>query len=384
MISQQRRGDRLQHLTQTSADTDMGRLLRTFWQPVAVGRKLAAGAAQSLRILGEDLTLFRSAGGRPYLVGGSCAHRGTTLHTGWVEGEQIRCMYHGWAYDGTGQCIARPAERDSGLPAVRIAGYPVRDYGGLIFAYLGPGPEPEFDLPRKDVFEAPDRILFGRVEVWPCNWLQMVENSMDATHVSFVHHKGRSGTFIESVSETLPELEYIETQAGIRQIATRGPRNVRVSDWTFPNANHISVPGLTKDDVWIDVGHWNVPVDDYATARMNIWSVPSTTPENDRRIRDYFESCGDYNAADHHDELFYENRYPLDTVMQLTSAQDYVAQCGQGAIADRAHEVLGRSDAGVAFVRRIFLREIDALAAGRATKAWRKLDQAAELPIQIA
>jgi 5,5'-dehydrodivanillate O-demethylase len=375
-----RRAERLSLLHQTGPQTEMGRLLRMFWHPVYVGSKLPAGKAVRIRILGEDLTLYRGESGTPHLVGARCAHRLTVLHTGFVEGERIRCMYHGWCYDGTGQCVERPAERDEGLPQVKIAGYPVYEYCGLIFAYLGGEPVPPFDLPRKDAFERPGVIVMARSEIWPCNWFQMVENSLDAVHVSFVHRTGRSGTFIEAVTPAVPELEYMETEAGIRQIATRGPGNVRVSDWTFPNNNHIIQPGLQKDDPWIDIGHWNVPIDDTTTGRFNIWALPSTDPQTDRRIVDYLTSVADYNAADHHDELFNEGKYPDDPMMPLTFAQDYVAQMGQGPIADREHELLGRSDAGIALLRRIFFRELAALREGRPTKRWRKLAEPAVLP----
>ncbi|HXP94920.1 MAG TPA: Rieske 2Fe-2S domain-containing protein [Candidatus Binatia bacterium] len=380
----QRRGERLNVLTQTGPDSDMGKLLRTFWHPIFVSRKLDAGKAVPVRLLSEDLTLYRGASGKPYLVGARCAHRLTVLHTGWIEGEQIRCMYHGWCYDGSGQCTERPAERDTTLPKIKIAGYPVHEYCGLIFAYMGDGSAPPFELPRKDAFERTGGILYARAEIWDCNWFQMVENSLDAVHVAFVHQKGRAGTFIQTVSEAIPELAYEETEAGIRQIATRAPGNVRVSDWTFPNNNHIVQPGLEKDDPWIDVGHWNVPIDDETTGRFNIWSVPATDPQRERRIRDYLESVADYNAVDHHDELFYEDKYPDDTVMPLTFAQDYVAQKGQGTIVDREHETLGRSDAGIAFLRRIFFREIEAIRNGEPPKQWRKLERPAEMPVHVA
>jgi 5,5'-dehydrodivanillate O-demethylase len=380
----ERRASRLSRLTETGRGTAMGQLLRRFWQPVAVGRTLEAGTAQQLRIFSEDLTLYRGESGRAHLVGSHCAHRVTLLSTGWIENDAIRCMYHGWAYDGTGACIDRPAERDERPCNIRIAGYPVHEYGGLIFAYLGEGEPPPFELPRKDVFEDPSRIIYARSELWNCNWFQMVENSMDAVHVSFVHQKGRSGNFIKVVSQAIPELEYFETEAGIRQIATRGEGNVRVSDWTFPNNNHISIPGMEAGDAWIDVGHWNVPVDDEHTYRMNIWSTPSQSPAVDERITAYFRQAGAYDPSQHHDELIVEGRYPADHLFDLTSAQDYVAQRGQGVMADREHEVLGRSDAGIAFLRRVFTHEIDAIAESKPTKIWTKLREAAVLPEQVA
>ena len=362
--------ERLKLLSQTAPDTPMGRLLRTFWQPVARSALLKPGTAQPLRILSEDLTLYRGESGRPYLVGARCPHRRTLLHTGWVQDDQIRCMYHGWRFNGLGHCTERPAERDTA--GVRIAGYPLHEYCGLIFAYMGDGPAPEFQLPRKDIFERPDGLLFARQETWPCNWFQQVENSLDAVHVSFVHHWGTVGTFGDAVAATIPQLDYAETDAGIRQIATRSKGSRRVSDWTFPNNNHISQPGLLPTDPWIDVGVWVVPVDDTHTRRFIIYSVPKTgrdRTEADERITGYFDRFGDYEPADHHDDLILDKKMPEDTLMQLTSAQDYVAAVGQGAIVDRTAETLGKSDMGIAFLRRTFWRELDAIRDGRPTKA---------------
>jgi 5,5'-dehydrodivanillate O-demethylase oxygenase subunit len=375
--------DRLKLLHQCARDSDMGKLLRLFWQPVGRSDLLKAGCALPVRIMGEDLTLYRGESGKPFLVGGRCAHRLTLLHTGWVQGDRIRCMYHGWQFDGAGHCTERPAEEDTRPPNIRIAGYPLHEYAGLIFAYMGDGPAPEFQLPRKDVFETPDRLMFARHETWPCNWFQQVENSLDATHVSFVHHWGTVGRFGEHVAATVPKLEYLETDAGVRQTATRSKNSVRVSDWTFPNKNHIVVPGIAENDPWIDVGHWIVPNDDEHSTRFMIYSIPSVNPEADRRIVDYFAEFGDYNPADHHDELFLHKKVPADVLLQLTSAQDYVAAVGQGAVVDRTGERLGRSDMGIAFLRRIFWRELEAIRSGRPTKAWRKLEQAAEMPHQV-
>ena len=376
--------ERLKLLHQCGRDTEMGKLLRLFWQPVGLSKSLKAGTAKPIRMLGEDLTLYRGESGNPYLVGGRCPHRRTLLHTGWIQGDRIRCMYHGWQFDGAGLCTERPAEEDSRPQNIRIVGYPLHEYGGLIFAYMGDAPAPAFDLPRKDVFESPDRLMFARDETWPCNWFQQVENSLDATHVSFVHHWGTVGRFGHHVAATVPKLEYLETDAGIRQIATRSKNSVRVSDWTFPNKNHIIVPGLTENDPWIDVGHWIVPNDEESSTRFIIYSIPSVSPDMDKRVVEYFEAFGDYNPADHHDDLFIHKQVPEDVLIQLTSAQDYVAAVGQGAIVDRTGERLGRSDMGIAFLRRIFWRELEDIRNGRPTKAWRKLDRPTELPHQVA
>ena len=112
--------DQFKLLTETAAGTPMGTLLRKFWHPIAVAEQLEKGKAQALRVLGEDLTLYRGMSGRPYLIGGRCAHRCTVLNTGVIQDEQIRCMYHGWRYDGTGLCTDIPAEKQPRSRPIRI------------------------------------------------------------------------------------------------------------------------------------------------------------------------------------------------------------------------------------------------------------------------
>jgi nitrite reductase/ring-hydroxylating ferredoxin subunit len=368
------RETKLAQLAQTGPGTPMGKLLRGFWHPVALSRDVGAGKAKAVRLLGEDLTLYRGESGDPHLVAGRCAHRLTMLHTGWIEGEEIRCMYHGWKFDGGGQCVERPAERHCREANIRIGAYPVHEYCGVIFAYLGEGEAPLFDLPRKAVFETPGMMVFQRQEVWPCNWLQHVENSLDAVHVSFAHQMGKVGAFGEAITTEVPELTYRETEAGICQTAVRSGSQVRVSDWTFPNCNHVSLPGAHPEDPWLEVSHWMVPIDDTHTMRLALFAAPSTTPEVDHKLVSYFRECESYNAADHHDELF-AGQYPTDPLVRLTSAQDYVALIGQGAIADRLNECLGASDVGIAMLRRTLTRESDAIAGGSPAKVWRRLDR---------
>jgi len=380
----QSHADKLGLLPQCGPGTPMGDLLRLFWHPIATAASLKTGEAQAIRVMGEDLTLYRGESGRPYLVGGLCPHRLTRLHTGWVQGENIRCIYHGWRFDGAGQCNEAPAEGPQTAARVRIEGYPLTEYCGLIFAYMGKGEVPPFDLPRKPEFEKSGLIVIARKQVWPCNWFQMVENSLDAVHVSFVHLAGKVGPFGEAVTASIPQLEYSETDAGIRQIATRSKSNVRVSDWSFPNSNHIVTPGRSKDSPWVHRGVWNVPVDDTHTMKIGVYAIPSEGPERDQATIDHFAKYGDYNPADHHDTLFVQREWPEDPSLQLTPAQDYVAIRGQGAIADRMHERLGKSDTGIVLLRRLFWREMELMKSGAPTKQWHRLEAPPEMPIQGA
>src|SRR5262249_25048965 len=125
------------------------------------------------------------------------------------------------------------------------------------------------------------------------------------------------------------------------------------------------------------------PVDDEHAVRYTLNAIPSVSPEVDRMIAAHAEKYGHYNPADHHDELFTDDKYPDEPVFQLTSAQDYVAQMGQGTIADRENERLVTSDKGIAFRRKLFFRELDLVEAGRGTKRWKRLDHAVKMTIPV-
>ena len=372
----------LELLPQTGADTPMGRLLRRFWQPVATSASIGRGEARELRVMGEDLTLYRGETGTPWLVAGRCAHRKSALHTGWVEGDQIRCMYHGWRYDGSGLCNEIPAEPAPRSEPVRITAYPLHEYCGLVFAWMGPLPAPAFELPRKHVLEEPGRHLVIMEQVWDFNWFQQIENSMDAVHVSFVHAWGGLGRFGEQITTAIPQLSYAETSAGIRQTATRSATNVRVSDWTFPNNNHIIAPGHKASDPWTHISVWAVPIDDHNTRRFTLYAY---APGLSEREKEETSRLGrGFDPRQHKEELFVRHRMPqVDEAAHIT-AQDYVALLGQGVIADRLGENLSPSDAGIVFLRRIFFRELEAIQRGAPTKQWARLEEAPTLPAPAA
>jgi phenylpropionate dioxygenase-like ring-hydroxylating dioxygenase large terminal subunit len=379
------RAQQFKQLTECGKGTPMGRLLRTLWQPVALAESVPVSGAVPLLIMGEELTLYRGSSGALHLVDGRCAHRRTLLHTGWVVGEEIRCVYHGWQFNGKGACVHRPAEANTGMPRTQIAAYPVREYMGLVFAYMGEGEPPEFDLPRKPLLERPGTLVANGRERWDNNWFQQVENSLDAVHVSFVHQALTVGPFGQAVTGAIPELSYEETASGIRQTAYRSATNVRVSDWTFPNNNHITVPGLTPEDPWIDVFVWAIPNDDLNTTRFMIYGQqPGASEASQARFNEYFAKYGKYDPAEHHVELFSSRVWnnPEDTFVGLTAAQDYLSIRGQARVTSRVDEILGRSDLGIVTLRKLFWRELELQEAGQPTKSWRSLDHAVQLPEQ--
>jgi phenylpropionate dioxygenase-like ring-hydroxylating dioxygenase large terminal subunit len=255
----------------------------------------------------------------------------------------------------------------------KIPGHAVHEYCGLIFAYIGEGEAPSFDLPRKDALEAEGVVVVATQESWRINWFQQIENSLDATHVSFVHRALRVASFGEAVTNAIPDLSYEETEAGIEQTARRADNNVRKSNWTFPNNNHVVVPGLFAGDPWIDFVIWMVPADDERATRFTLYAFKPETDEQKSKFLGQFEKYGQYNADEHYDELFHHRKGPDEAdVIGLISAQDYIAQRGQGVIADRDLEMLGKSDLGVMTLRRLFWRELEAIRNGTPTKKWRK------------
>lgn len=375
--AREQRAIAMKQMVETGPETVGGTLLRKFWHPIALSRNVAVGKALAVRILGEDLALYRGESGTAHLVHNKCAHRLTRLDTGWVQGEEIRCMYHGWKYNAKGECTERPAEKGMSGGNIRIKSYPVREYLGMVFAYMGEGEPPPFELPRKPRFENDQTLTWVREEYWPVNYFQCVENSLDGAHVSFAHQMGVVGLFAKMVTAVVPELKYEETSAGIAQIATRmvdGKPQYRISNWTFPHTNHVRLP-TDEEGVWTDSVNYIVPVDDFSTHRFALRAVTKTTPERDAEWMKYMVDCEDWDSSDHHDELF-EGKYPIhDPVVRLTPAQDYVAKVGQGTVADRLNEVLGISDQGIALLRRIYQREQDAIRNGAATKGWVRLDK---------
>jgi 5,5'-dehydrodivanillate O-demethylase oxygenase subunit len=351
----------------TGPGTLAGQYLRTFWQPVFVSERLAAGRAVPLRIMSEHFTLYRGEAGQAHVVAPRCAHRGTQLSTGWVEGDCLRCFYHGWKYDAGGQCVEMPAEDASFPGKVRIRSYPTQEYLGLVFAYLGEGEPPP--LPRYLDFET-EGVLESFSYVRDCNFFNNVENQVDPVHVGFVH---RTSAFSEAGLVGVPSVSAAETEYGIELRAER-PSGVRVSSFLMPTMINLKgSPEDAREAGWRDTLAWRVPIDDLSHHSFNISLTHLTgeaaaayrrrrgqTPDTAQEVTELSERIlrGELAIADVLD-------HP-----SLVNIQDNVAQIGQGQIADRTAERLGRSDAGVILLRRIWARELQALAEGRPLRRW--------------
>jgi 5,5'-dehydrodivanillate O-demethylase len=355
---------------QTGPGTLAGRYLRSFWQPVAHADDVGAGQAIPRRILNEEFTLYRGEGGQPHLVAFRCAHRGTQLSTGWVEGDCIRCIYHGWKYEHTGQCVEMPAEDPSFPPKVRIRSYPVREYLGLIFAYLGEGGPPR--LPRYPQFE--DGLLEFPSVTRRCNYFSNLENSLDVAHVGFVHRSGPSS--FDGITDSPNVFEAEETEWGIDYYVEHPSGKQFRSQFGMPNVFHHTnfprVPELVSHSEFLTF--W-VPIDDESHYQFSVSVVRLKGDVADRyvELRDQMLAKRDLSHQDLAEFVLAGELRLADIDLERTDAvrlQDDVVQVGQGRVADRHHERLGRSDRGVIMIRKLWLRELRALAEGRPLKRW--------------
>jgi 5,5'-dehydrodivanillate O-demethylase len=356
----------------TAPGTLAGRYLRMFWQPICCAHELGAGQALPVRLLGEDFTLYRGDSGTPHLVGPRCAHRRTQLSVGSVEGECIRCFYHGWKYDSSGQCNEQPAEGKSFADQVRIAAYPAKEYIGLIFAHLGEGEPPP--LPRYPRFERPDISLDVAGLRRICNYFNNIDNSLDNAHVRFVHQRHRD-TAQDYVVLGDPVISVEESDWGIRRYVQYPDGKDLTFFFGMPNINFIN--GQVVDPVIkrADVIVFKVPVDDESHIHFEVRAI-SLTGE---RGRAWIEERRQMRAKAERDRpelvrAILAGKLRLSDVdptrVDFVMLEDEVAQTGQGAIAARSDEHLGRSDRGVFLLRKIWERELRNLAEGRPLKQW--------------
>ncbi len=360
----------------TGPGTLAGRYMRTFWQPVYRAEDLPAGRAVPIRVMGEDFTLYRGEGANAsvHLLAFRCAHRGTQLSTGWVEGDNLRCFYHGWAYDPAGQCIEQPAEPEPFCERIRIRSYLAKEYLGLIFGYFGEGDPPP--LPRYPDFEE-EGVLEVTTYRRLCNYFNNVENGLDNVHVAFVH---RISGFADAGLVGVPIVSGEESEWGIT-MRGQWPRGLRVIQYGLPTVQHIKGSPEDSQSGWVDALSWRVPVDDaeHRSFNLNLVHVTGEAKQRhlERQARRQEELAGLPSALEVGQAILRGEGHSDDYRGRpdLVNIQDNAAQVGQGAIADREHERLGRSDVLVVLLRQIWERELRALAEGRPLKQWRRTAQ---------
>jgi 5,5'-dehydrodivanillate O-demethylase len=309
-----------------------------------------------VRLLGEDLVVFRDKQGRHGVVGEQCPHRKASLAFGRVDEEGIRCPYHGWKFDGGGKCLEQPAEPESGgfKDKIKHTAYPVEKLGGLLWAYLGPEPKPL--LPRWDVlaWEQGKRWI-EKHEVYHCNWLQPMENSVDPSHLFWLH--GETAHLVGVVERYEEEHKFIPFEFGIlKQRRTPGKKpgdgpQLDQHPLLFPITLRHVFRALKTDGLLRHTVQIRVPVDDTHTQVYVVYFTPNesdNSPADGDPPWEYFPIRDEKGA------------YRLEHVL----VQDAMVWETQGALTDRTQEHLGVGDEGIIILRKLLREQIEIVQKG--------------------
>lgn len=299
-----------EELTHVGPGTPCGEYLRRFWQPVALSKDLQE-LPRRVRILGEDLVVFRDKRGQVGCLELHCPHRGTSLEFGLIAEKGIRCCYHGWLMDVDGRILDTPGEpADSTLKDRLCHGaYPTHEYQGMVFAYMGP-PEKEPAFPILDTYHRPGCHMIPLMQhFYPCNWLQIQENVMDPAHLEFLHTI--TGSHFPEELRMHSVLDWMESPSGMICFATwRVDENiwVRINEYIPPNARQFPSGGPSARQVHVYRArhtHFTVPVDDHHTMVMGFVRLgagqeeprgPGFGQTADRPYEERQRVPGDYDA----------------------------------------------------------------------------------------
>ena len=347
-------------LTEVGRGTPMGELLRRYWHPVGLAAD-AGATPRPVKVLGEELILFRDGQGRAGLVYPRCCHRGTTLYYGKIEERGIRCCYHGWLFDVEGHCLEMPCEPNptgAQCGRVRQPWYPVEERYGLVFAYLGP-PEKKPMLPHYECLEVmgpgefveadDSSIGSGGIVIAPCNWLQHFENVVDPYHVPILHGTFSGPQFVEQMA-TFPKVKFEYGPRGVKATSIRpgpnGKRFRRITEAVVPTLRLVANPRVAQYGMVESIG-WTLPIDD---THYRIYVAG--------RVKEKGELAK------------FKSRYNGKTWAELSPEEhqkfpgDTEAQVGQGAITFHSEEHLMSSDQGVSMLRNLLRNQVEIVAAG--------------------
>lgn len=374
-------------LTHTGPGTPCGDLMRRYWQPVALASELPVdGAPVPLKVMHEELVLFRDDRGRPGLLELHCPHRGADLSYGRVEDGGLRCLYHGWLFDVDGRCLQQPGEpADSTFHLrVRQRAYPCREAGELIFAYLGPGEPPVF--PEFAGFRVTDDQRYVGKILQRCNYLQANEGNLDQVHLSFLHRvpapdqegvevKGSSKKHYELVGEDVaPRIELERLPWGFREYVTRNAPEgeyLKVEAFVFPNL--AVFPGAPAGREGFQA-HWHVPIDDVSHWKFMLAHAdfrPLDRASVQRALLGEGEIGAGFRPLRGPENRYLQDReamksFPSAGFGRSFELHDTWAVEAPGAIQDRTKEHLGYGDKSVILLRRMMQDAIKAVQDGGA------------------
>jgi 5,5'-dehydrodivanillate O-demethylase oxygenase subunit len=344
-----------ERLTRVGPGTPMGDLLRRYWHPIATAAELAQEPVLAVKLLGENLALYQTETGELGLIAQRCPHRGASMVYGIPEEDGLRCPYHGWKFDAIGRCLDQPAEPPESTfkHRVRVPAYPVQELGGLIWAYLGPEPAPL--LPRWDLLVREDLRREIGITRLPVNWLQIMENSLDPTHLEHLHTRymnyvmKRKGLPPPAKEAHHARIAFDVFEWGIKKRRLLVGQSEDVDDW------RIGHPVLMPNILAVGASHEpqfqiRVPIDD--TNTLHFWYFCFERREGEPPQTEIPTFAFPYKHED--------GRLIVDTVFN----QDMMVWVTQGEISDRTTERLGTSDKGVILYRQLLDEQIEKVQRG--------------------
>ena len=365
-------------MTRIGPGTPAGKLLRNYWQPVALVDELEGPRpVRPIQVLGETFVLFKDQHNRYGLLARHCPHRGADLAYGRWEDGNLRCLFHGWLFDVEGRCLETPAEPQGSRMCehIRQRSYPVVERSGILFAWMGAGEPSAF--PHFDCFTAPQDYTFAFKGYWDCNWLQALEVGIDPAQSYGRQFRGLPQDSQLPISKVLrefdrPEISVARTDYGIRLVTLR-----RIDDrLTHGRATHILFPQafVIPMNAEMTITQWHVPVDDQGCYWYSIFTS-FTTPVDKKTMRE--QRLKTYPAPDYKPIHNRANGWGFDAEQQRSATytgmgfdiniHDQFACESPGRIADRTRENLGSTDKGIVLYRRLLVDAIHKAARGERT-----------------
>lgn len=379
-----------EYLTEVGPGTAMGNMLRHYWVPILMSEELPEPDCPPMRVrlMSERLIAFRDTQGRLGLIDEFCAHRSASLWFGRNEEGGIRCPYHGWKYDVEGRCLEVPAEAE-GSPfcqRIRLKSYPLREAGGIIWAWMGPK-EAMPDLPGFEWIDLPKSHVYISKRLQECNWLQAMEGGIDSAHVSFLHagelntdklHQNTKGA--EYQRDRMPKFEVAESTGGLLIGARRNGSDDsyywRITQWIMPWYTMIPPYGDNALN-----GHAWVPIDEHSCFAWTFTYHP-TRPLTEEELVTMREGGGIHTIVDpetFRPALNKDNDYGMDRAAQKAglyfsgvpgiAIQDASIQESMGPIQDRTRENLTSTDAAIIAARQQLIRASKGLERGDQPRA---------------
>lgn len=346
-----------EYLVRVGKGTPAGQMHRRYWLLAAAASQIPVGGTRLIQLLGESLVLFRSIDGKLGVVNERCPHRGASMSYGIVDPNGLRCPYHGWLFGYDGKCLHRPSERQPDVAAcsILIQSYSVTEVDGLVFVYLGDPPVPP--APSMPKFKEDSHTRTLRFAEIPCNWLQIMENSLDPIHLEWLH--GHTANFFDEQAGGTDqldvtqhsEIQFDQLDYGIVKRRVVPGQDKNHEDWRIGQTVFFPYTFCIRSPRWLEL-QVRIPATD--TSTLHFWYRIGENSNSHKSNEELQVSMA---------KIFRENG---DFDMATVDGQDVMAWVTQGAIADRTTENLGQEDRGIVMLRKLLQSQIRAVENGRA------------------